>query len=235
MIMTYGVICAMDEELAILKEALVNESAQNYGQMNFYTGQIHGQDVVLVKSGIGKVQAGITTSTLINEYHVDAVINSGSAGGIGDGLSIGDIVISTETAYHDVDVTASNYKVGQLPGFPARFEASKDLEDAIAQAAKESGVTAHFGLIVSGDQFIADSKRIQQIKDNFPDALCSEMEGAAVGQVAFQNHVPYAVVRAMSDVGDENAEVSFDQFIITAGKKSGQMLIDLFENEAARK
>ncbi|MFT8909346.1 MAG: 5'-methylthioadenosine/adenosylhomocysteine nucleosidase [Lentilactobacillus diolivorans] len=229
--MVYGIICAMDEELAVLSEALENEATIEYAQMKFYLGKIHNQDVVLVKSGIGKVQAGITTSTLINEFHVDAVINSGSAGGIGTGLSFGDIVISTETAYHDVDVTTSGYKVGQLPGFPARFPASSELGDKIDRAAKDSNVIAHRGLIVSGDQFIADSNRIKAIKKDFPDALCSEMEGAAVGQVAYQNHVPYVVIRAMSDVGDENAEVSFDQFIITAGKKSGQMLIDLFENE----
>lgn len=233
--MKYGVICAMDEELAILKEALTNETSRNYGHMTFFSGQIHNQEVVLVKSGIGKVQAGITTATLINEFHVDAVINSGSAGGIGEGLSIGDLVISTETAYHDVDVTASNYQMGQLPGFPARFPASKTLEDAIAKAARDSGVDVHFGLIVSGDQFIADTNRIQQIKADFPDALCSEMEGAAVGQVAYQNQIPYVIIRAMSDVGDEEAELSFDQFIVVAGKKSGQMLIDLFKNEAARK
>lgn len=233
--MTYGVICAMDEELAILKDALENESTREYGHMTFYSGQIHGQQVVLVKSGIGKVQAGITTATLINAFHVDAVINSGSAGGIGEGLAVGDLVISTETAYHDVDVTASDYKIGQLPGFPARFPASKELENKIAEAAKQSGVPAHFGLIVSGDQFIADSQRIKKIKADFPDALCSEMEGAAVGQVAYQNQTPYAVIRAMSDVGDENADISFDQFIVTAGKKSGQMLIDLFKNEATGK
>lgn len=229
--MTYGIICAMDEELAILKEALSGEETKHYGNADYYLGTIHGQTLVIVKSGIGKVQAGITTSTLINEFHVDAVINSGSAGGIGEGLSVGDIVVSIETAYHDVDVTTSGYQMGQLPGFPARFKASEELADKIVKAAQQSGVTAHKGLIVSGDQFIADSNKIAQIKHNFPDALCSEMEGAAVGQVAYQNKVPYAVIRAMSDVGDEEAEVSFDKFIITAGKKSGQMLIDLFKNE----
>ncbi|KRM46383.1 MTA SAH nucleosidase [Lentilactobacillus parabuchneri DSM 5707 = NBRC 107865] len=229
--MTYGIICAMDEELAILKEALSNEQTTHYGDADYFLGKINNQSLVLVQSGIGKVQAGITTSTLINEFHVDAVINSGSAGGIGTGLSVGDIVVATETAYHDVDVTTSGYKMGQLPGFPARFPASSELGDKIIKAAQASGVNAHRGLIVSGDQFIADTKRIAEIKQNFPDALCSEMEGAAVGQVAYQNKVPYTVIRAMSDVGDEDAEVSFDKFIITAGKKSGQMLIDLFKNE----
>ncbi|MBU9788260.1 5'-methylthioadenosine/adenosylhomocysteine nucleosidase [Lentilactobacillus sp. IMAU92037] len=229
--MAYGIICAMDEELAILKDALDNGTTEHYGHADFFIGQIHHQKMVIVKSGIGKVQAGITAAILINHFNVDSLINSGSAGGIGDGLSIGDVVVSSETAYHDVDVTAAGYKMGQLPNFPARFPADQQLEDKILKAAKESGVVAHRGLVVSGDQFVADPKVIATIKQNFPDALCSEMEGAAVGQIAYENKVPYVVIRAMSDVGDENANVNFDQFIVSAGKKSGQMLIDFFKNE----
>ncbi|KRL21568.1 MTA SAH nucleosidase [Lentilactobacillus kisonensis DSM 19906 = JCM 15041] len=221
----------MDEELAILKEALDNGSTEHYGNNDFFIGQIHHQKLVIVKSGIGKVQAGITAAILIDHFKVDSVINSGSAGGIGEGLSIGDVVVSSETAYHDVDVTAAGYEMGQLPNFPARFPADRQLADKILQAAKDNNVVTHRGLVVSGDQFVADPKVIAEIKKNFPDALCSEMEGAAVGQVAYENDVPYVVIRAMSDVGDENANVNFDQFIVSAGKQSGQMLIDFFKNE----
>ncbi len=227
--MTYGIICAMDEEIAILKDNLKNQSVKTIGKMEFYQGTLSNTKVVLVKSGIGKVQAGITASTLINDFEVDALINSGSAGGIGEGLSIGDVVVSTETAYHDVDVTAAGYEIGQLPGCPARFPAARELEEQIIDAAKDSGLNTQPGLIVTGDQFIADSKVIEQIKTNFPDAQCSEMEGAAVGQVAYNNDVPYVVIRAMSDVGDEDADSNFDEFIIEAGKRSAQMLLNFFE------
>ena len=161
------------------------------------------------------------------------VINSGSAGGIGDGLHVGDVVISTATAYHDVDATAFDYQYGQLPGKEPSFAASKKWGDALAKAGEQTGLTVKQGLIVSGDQFIASQDAIKQILAHFPDALSSEMEGAAVGQVATDHQVPYVVVRAMSDTGDEEAGVSFDEFIIEAGKRSAAMLLQLFKDLAA--
>lgn len=156
------------------------------------------------------------------------MINSGSAGGIGEGLRVGDIVISTETAYHDVDATAFNYRYGQLPGKEPRFKASDQWGQALEKAGEKTGLNVKRGLIVSGDQFIASSEAIKEILNNFPDALSSEMEGAAVGQVATDHQIPYVVVRAMSDTGDEDAGVSFDDFIIDAGKRSANMLLQLF-------
>lgn len=227
--MKYGIICAMDEEIAILKDNLQNKTTHKIGAIEFFEGQIEGSDVVLVKSGIGKVQAGITAALLITTFAVDYLINTGSAGGIGTGLEIGDVVISTETAYHDVDVTAAGYEIGQLPNCPARFPAARSLEEAITKAAEAAKLETHSGLIVSGDQFVASSDVIATIKTNFPDALCVEMEGAAIGQVAYDFDVPYVVIRAMSDVGDEDANNNFDDFIIAAGKKSAAMLLNFFQ------
>ncbi|GIC73624.1 5'-methylthioadenosine/S-adenosylhomocysteine nucleosidase [Limosilactobacillus fermentum] len=181
-----------------------------------------------MKSGIGKVEAGITAEHLITDFKVDVVINSGSAGGIGEGLHVGDVVIATETAYHDVDVTAFGYEYGQLPAQPARFSADPTWVERISEAGKETGLNIKQGLIVTGDQFVSSKAMIQQIKARFNDALSSEMEGAAVGQVATDHQVPYVVVRAMSDSGDENAGVSFDEFIVEAGKRSAAMLLQLF-------
>ncbi|GAA3616105.1 5'-methylthioadenosine/adenosylhomocysteine nucleosidase [Secundilactobacillus similis DSM 23365 = JCM 2765] len=226
--MKYGILCAMDEEIATLKAALTDEHVVNVSGIDFYEGTISGQDVVLVRSGIGKVEAGLTTALLITQFKVSVVINSGSAGGIGEGLHVGDVVLSTQTAYHDVDAQAFDYAYGQLPGQPARFDANQSWIDRLEKAAKKTGLTVRKGLIVTGDQFIASREAIDNILAHFPDALSSEMEGAAVGQVAHQFETPYVVVRAMSDVGDENAGVSFDQFIIEAGKRSAQMLLALF-------
>lgn len=231
--MRFGIICAMPEEIKELKAQLTNESTKQIGGKDYYFGQISGQDVVLVESGIGKVEAGITTEHLITDCGADVVINSGSAGGIGDGLHVGDVVISTATAYHDVDATAFDYQYGQLPGKEPSFAASKKWGDALAKAGEQTGLTVKQGLIVSGDQFIASQDAIKQILAHFPDALSSEMEGAAVGQVATDHQVPYVVVRAMSDTGDEEAEVSFDEFIIEAGKRSAAMLLQLFKDLAA--
>ncbi|MCH3911931.1 MAG: 5'-methylthioadenosine/adenosylhomocysteine nucleosidase [Limosilactobacillus oris] len=231
--MRFGIICAMPEEIKELKAQLTNESTKQIGGKDYYFGQISGQDVVLVESGIGKVEAGITTEHLITDCGADVVINSGSAGGIGDGLHVGDVVISTATAYHDVDATAFDYQYGQLPGKEPSFAASKKWGDALAKAGEQTGLTVKQGLIVSGDQFIASQDAIKQILAHFPDALSSEMEGAAVGQVATDHQVPYVVVRAMSDTGDEEAGVSFDEFIIEAGKRSAAMLLQLFKDLAA--
>lgn len=230
----YGILCAMDEEIETLKRALVDENVVNIKDVKFFEGTISGQEVVLVRSGIGKVQAGLTTALLITQFDVDVVINSGSAGGIGEGLHVGDVVLSTQTAYHDVDARAFNYVYGQLPGQPARFDADSKWVDRLTTAAKAANLNVQTGLIVSGDQFIASRDAIDQILAEFPDALSSEMEGAAVGQVAHQFKTPYVVVRAMSDVGDENAGVSFDDFIIDAGKRSAQMLLALFSDSASK-
>ncbi|MCT3198467.1 5'-methylthioadenosine/adenosylhomocysteine nucleosidase [Limosilactobacillus reuteri] len=226
--MRFGIICAMPEEIKELTAKLSDKQEKKIGGKSYLFGKINNQDVVLVESGIGKVEAGITTEHLITDYGANVVINSGSAGGIGEGLHVGDIVISTETAYHDVDATAFNYRYGQLPGKEPRFKASDQWGQALEKAGEKTGLNVKRGLIVSGDQFIASSEAIKEILNNFPDAISSEMEGAAVGQVATDHQIPYVVVRAMSDTGDEDAGVSFDDFIIDAGKRSANMLLQLF-------
>ncbi|PWG00648.1 5'-methylthioadenosine/adenosylhomocysteine nucleosidase [Levilactobacillus bambusae] len=229
--MRFGVICAMEEEIKDLTENLEHEDIKIINGIQFYQGTISGQEVVLVRSGIGKVEAGLTTALLIVEFNVDIVINSGSAGAIDPELNIGDVVVSTQTAYHDADARAFGYEYGQLPQQPARFNASVDWGNKIVDAAQGTGLTTKKGLIVSGDQFINSTDEIDRIRHYFPDALTSEMEGAAIGQVANQFAVPYVVVRAMSDNADGNSGVDFDDFIIDAGKKSAQMLLALFAAE----
>lgn len=230
--MKYGIICAMEEEIKTLVEKLANKQEQSIADMKYYTGTINGHEVVLVQSGIGKVQAAVNTAFLANNFHVDCIINSGSAGGIGDGMHVGDVVLSTGTAYHDADSTAFGYKMGQMPGQPQIFEADAHLRAAVKKAAEENGLPVREGLIVTGDQFINSTAKIKQIKGIFPDALCSEMEGAAVGQVAHEFNTPYLVIRAMSDVGDEEASQSFDEFVIDAGKRSAKMILTLLSEEA---
>ncbi|WP_236747710.1 5'-methylthioadenosine/adenosylhomocysteine nucleosidase [Acetilactobacillus jinshanensis] len=217
----------MSEELKTLHEALQDEQQVDIKGIHFYVGKIASQPVVLVQSGIGKVQAGITAAIMIVHFDLKVVINSGSAGGIGSGLSVGDLVVSTGTAYHDVDVTTSGYKYGQLPNQPLIFKASPKWANLVVNASQAVGLTAKKGLIVSGDQFVASDKRIKEILNHFPDTLACEMEGAAIGQVAHQFKTPYVVIRAMSDVGNGDAEMSFDKFIIKAGKQSAQMLLNL--------
>ncbi|VDG20759.1 5'-methylthioadenosine/adenosylhomocysteine nucleosidase [Lactiplantibacillus mudanjiangensis] len=226
--MKFGIICAMEEELKTLREALQGEQIKPIKDITFYEGTIDNQAVVLVQSGIGKVQAGMTTALMITNFDVDVVINSGSAGGIGQGLSVGDVVVATATAYHDADATAFGYEYGQLPQQPLYYETDTNWVNQIVAAAKATGLHAKTGLIVSGDQFIAGKAATDKILAHFPKALSSEMEGAAIGQACHQFNTPYVVIRAMSDVGDEDAGVSFDEFILAAGKQSAAMLLALF-------
>lgn len=225
--MKYGIICAMEEEIKALRAQLTNANEENIANMIFYSGQINDHEVVLVRAGIGKVQAGVTTAFLIENFKVDAVINSGSAGGIGTGLAVGDLVLSTGAAYHDASATVFGYKPGQLPQQPQIFEADQELLQAVSEAASQAGLQVKPGLIVTGDQFVSSQAQIAAIKEIYPQALCCEMEGAAVAQVAYQFDKPFLIVRAMSDVGNEDAGQSFDEFIIDAGKKSAQMILNL--------
>ena len=225
--MKYGIICAMEEEIKELRAQLTNANEENIANMIFYSGKINDHEVVLVRAGIGKVQAGVTTAFLIENFKVDAVINSGSAGGIGTGLAVGDLVLSTGAAYHDASATVFGYKPGQLPQQPQIFEADQELLQAVSEAASQAGLQVKPGLIVTGDQFVSSQAQIAAIKEIYPQALCCEMEGAAVAQVAYQFDKPFLIVRAMSDVGDEDAGQSFDEFIIDAGKKSAQMILNL--------
>lgn len=230
--MKYGIICAMEEEIKTLLANLDDTKETTIGNMKFYEGKIYTIPVVLVESGIGKVQAGITTAFLINNFGVEQIINSGSAGGIGNGLHVGDVVLSTGTAYHDADATAFGYKKGQLPGQPQIFPADQKLIDKVSEASTKANLKIHQGLIVTGDQFVDSKQKIEKIKDIYPDALCCEMEGAGVGQVAHDFGIPYLVIRAMSDVGDEEAGQSFDEFIIDTGKRSAKMILTLLTEEA---
>lgn len=229
--MKCGIICAMEEELKSLLSSLDSVHEQIIANAKYYSGKINGQNVVLVQSGIGKVQAAMNAAFLVQNFKVDCLINSGSAGGIGKEMHIGDVVLSTGTAYYDADATAFGYKMGQLPGQPLIYEADGKLRKLVKDAAERNGMKVHEGLVVSGDQFIDSIEKINKIKAIFPEALCSEMEGAAVGQVAHDFGIPYLVIRAMSDAGDEEASQSFDEFVIDAGKRSAKMILTLLSKE----
>ena len=229
--MKIGIIGAMAQEVAILQTALTNKTTWEQAGATFYQGMINDQEVIVVQSGIGKVLASITTSLLIQKYEVDVVINTGSAGGIGQGLAVGDVVLSDRLAYHDVDVTGFGYEYGQLPaGMPLYYEADKNLIHKFEQAAKQADLQTKTGLIVTGDTFVNSSEKVQTILGHFPEALACEMEGAAIAQTAHQFDVPFIIIRAMSDTAEEEATQSCDEFIIEAGLRSAEMVLAYIRN-----
>ena len=225
--MKIGIIGAMDQEVKILKEKMSAPISWERAGGLFVSGTLGKHDVIVVRSGIGKVAASVTTSLLIQQYGVNMVINTGSAGGIGEGLQVGDVVFSEKLAYFDVDVTGFGYEYGQLPaGMPLYFEASQYIIDEMKKAAQKTGQQVRSGLIVTGDSFVNSPEKIAEIKSHFPEALACEMEGAAIAQTARQFNIPFLIVRAISDTADHQATMSFDEFIDEAGKRSAEMVIE---------
>ncbi|ERL66492.1 5'-methylthioadenosine/adenosylhomocysteine nucleosidase [Schleiferilactobacillus shenzhenensis] len=232
--MKIGVLCAMEEEIRTLRAQLTDAGQVTIGTSVFDTGTIAGTAVILIESGIGKVQAGINAALLLARFQPDLIVNTGSAGGIGQGLAVGDVVISTGVAYHDVDLTPAGYQPGQLPQMPQVFASDSHYAAMLAEAAQAKGQTIRTGLIVSGDQFIASQAQIDRIKGLFPQALAVEMEGAAVAQAAHEFQTPCVIIRALSDNGDENANASFDEFIVEAGRRSAAAFLYFLQHLAAQ-
>ena len=223
--MKIGIIAAMPEELKILVENLENaEKHLRLGHV-YYTGSIGRHEVVLVESGIGKVMSAMSVAVLVNEFKVMAVINTGSAGAVAEGLQIGDVVVADRLVYHDVDVTAFGYEYGQMARQPLYFEASRYLVSEMRKILEKTYQTSRVGLIATGDSFIAGQDKIQAIKHHFPDVLAVEMEGAAIAQATHSIGLPFMVIRAMSDTASHDANISFDEFIHEAGRQSAETLI----------
>lgn len=209
-----GIIGAMDEEVAKLKETMQDVTVETKASMEFYKGTMNGKEVVVVRSGIGKVNAGICTQILCDLYHVDAVINTGIAGSLNAKIDIGDIVLSTDALQHDMDATGFGYKMGVIPRMPVSvFEADRKLIDAARAACSEAvpEIGVFEGRVVSGDQFITDKDTKKRLVDTFA-AYCTEMEGAAIAQAAYLNSIPFLIIRAISDKADDSASMDYGEF-----------------------
>ncbi|WP_144210216.1 5'-methylthioadenosine/adenosylhomocysteine nucleosidase [Shewanella donghaensis] len=228
--MKIAIIGAMEPEVAHLIESMTNPVHSTTAGIEFVEGQLSGQDVVVTRSGIGKVAASIATTLVINNFKVDAVINTGSAGGFVDSLNIGDIVISSEVRHHDVDVTAFGYEIGQMASQPAAFIPDAKLVTAAKAAISSLGEAKVIeGLIATGDSFICDPERTKVMLANFPTMAACEMEAAAIAQVCHQFEVPFVVIRSLSDNANNDSPVDFDSYIVKAGHYSALMVIALLK------
>ncbi|HFI0797312.1 TPA: 5'-methylthioadenosine/adenosylhomocysteine nucleosidase [Streptococcus suis] len=227
--MKFGIIAAMPQELKILVEQLQDKVESDVLGRTYYQGRIGQHEVVLVQSGIGKVMSAMSVAILADRFAVDAIVNTGSAGAVADGIAIGDVVVATHLAYHDVDVTAFGYAYGQMAGQELYYPADQALLEKLTSVLAEQEMTSHQGLIVTGDSFIAGRDKIAKIKQHFPEVLAVEMEGAAIAQAAVNTGKPFLVIRAMSDTAQGDANITFDEFIIQAGERSAQTLIAFLE------
>ncbi|MCF6138030.1 5'-methylthioadenosine/S-adenosylhomocysteine nucleosidase [Pseudalkalibacillus berkeleyi] len=226
--MKIAIIGAMDEEVIQMQELIEDCETNTIAGCTFYTGQLYDQEVVLLRSGIGKVNAAIATTLLNQLYKPDYVINTGSAGGFNPELNVGDVVISSEIRHHDVDVTAFGYEYGQVPQLPAFYMPDALLVQIAEESAKEvTDMKIVKGLIASGDSFMNDAVRVKDIRGKFPELHAAEMEAAAIAQVCHQFNVPFVVIRSLSDIAGKDAPMSFDQFLKVAAKNSAELILKM--------
>lgn len=223
--MKIGIIAAMEEELKLLVENLEDKSQETVLSNVYYSGRYGEHELVLVQSGVGKVMSVMSVAILVESFKVDAIINTGSAGAVATGLNVGDVVVADTLVYHDVDLTAFGYDYGQMSMQPLYFHSDKTFVSTFEAVLSKEEMTSKIGLIATGDSFIAGQEKIDVIKGHFPQVLAVEMEGAAIAQAAQATGKPFVVVRAMSDTAAHDANITFDEFIIEAGKRSAQVLM----------
>ena len=226
----YGIIAALDFEEQLIREKLNNIEESELLSIPVYRGTIGNNEVVLMRCGMGKVSAGISTQVLIDNFHPDYIINTGCAGALSPDLKIGDIVLSSCVVEWDLDLRAIGFPLGYINALGCiEIKASDELRKKIeCIVSKEANVFC--GMIVSGDQFVSKDSQRQTILENFPNALCAEMEGAAVGHVCVQNKIPFCIIRAMSDTADGNSGVSYEEFSVSASRRSASWLVKMLES-----
>lgn len=220
----------MDTELEVFLSKMTNIKEETHGIRTFYVGSFMSKNVVVVKAGISKVNAAITTTLLIENYNIDAIINIGVAGGI-NGVKHGDVVISTEVVHHDMDATNfSSYIYGQVPGLEPSFKADEALLNATKSILNNLHFSHKVGRIASGDQFVIDVDILSEINKVYKDIYAVEMESAAIAQTAHLYDVPFIIYRSISDViGDENQEHDFYAFVHEAALNACIVLEELLK------
>lgn len=224
-----GIIGAMDEEVLQLKTHMEQPAITKLAGMEFYHGTLSGKEAVVVRCGIGKVNAAVCTQLLIDRFGVDAIVNTGIAGSLKAEINIGDIVLSSDALQHDVDVTAFGHAPGKIPRMDTyAFPGDPDLIALAQEACKKVNPHLHtfLGRIVSGDQFISDKAVKTRIAETF-GGYCTEMEGAAIAQAAYLNNVPFLIVRSISDKADDSASMDYDTFEAMAIENGVKLLLEL--------
>jgi len=226
-----GIIGAMDVEVKELREMMENPQAQTVAGMTFYEGTIKGKQVVVVRSGIGKVNAGLCSQILVDRYHVDGIINTGIAGSLRNEINIGDIVLSTTAVQHDMDASGFGYEVGEIPQMGIKeFPTDDTLRELAIKCCQQANpdIQTFSDRIASGDQFISSKEKKNWIHDTF-DAYCTEMEGAAIAQAAYLNKVPCLIIRAISDKADDSANMDYSVFEAKAVEHSVRLMAAMLE------
>lgn len=228
---TIGIIGAMDEEINNLKELITDVQVSTVASMDFYQGKLSGNDVVVVRSGIGKVNAAICAQILIDKFDVSVIINTGIAGSLNADINIGDIVLSKDALEHDMDATSFGYDLAVIPRMQESvFKGDEYLIDLTKKVCEENikDINVFVGRVVTGDQFISDKNKKNWLVENFKGD-CTEMEGAAIAHTAYLNNVPFLIIRAISDKADDSAQMDYPTFEAMAILNSVKILTSMVE------
>jgi len=220
-----GIIVATPEEMKELKDIMVESKRIRIFNLDFYKGKINDKDYVLVKCGVGKVNAARTTQILIDNFNIESIINVGVAGGLNNNINIGDIVIGERLVQHDFDITAFGYEKGYISETGKFFESDKSLIEKCKRI-KIENVQIMLGTIASGDIFCTDIKMKEKIRKKF-NSDCVEMEGASIAQTAYLCDVPFLVIRAISDIPNGNNQIDYEQFVEEAAKNCARFIKQL--------
>ena len=226
--MKIGIIGAMESEVSTLKETMKADQVITKAGMNFYEGILEGTPVVVVRSGIGKVNAAVCVQILADMFEVTHVLNTGIAGSLNAKLDIGDILVSEKAIQHDVDATVFGYAPGQIPGFDSReFRADKEMADTVITACHHANPDVNIvkGCVVSGDQFISSAETKDRLISEY-QGDCAEMEGASIAQAATLNGIPFVVIRAISDKADGFAEMDYPAFEHQAAEHCARIVLE---------
>ena len=211
-----GIIVATPEEMKELKSIMMESEKIKIFNLDFYKGKINDKNYVLVKCGVGKVNAARTTQILIDNFDIESIINVGVAGGLSNNINIGDIVIGEKLVQHDFDITAFGYEKGYISETGKLFESDRNLIERCRKINIQN-VQIVLGTIASGDIFCTDIKMKENIRIKF-NSDCVEMEGASIAQTAYLCNIPFVVIRAISDIPNGNNQVDYEQFVEKAAK-----------------
>lgn len=225
-----GIIFAMQEELEAFAKKIEIEKEYTIFELTFYECNINGVFCVLVESGVGKVNAARTTQILIDNIKVDYIFNIGVAGGVSDKLCVGDIVVGEKLVQHDFDITAFDHEKGYIPKVGTYINSDTFLMTLAFQVINSmDDISCHRGVIASGDIFCTESKMSEKIAIKF-NALCVEMEGASIAQVCYLSHIPFLIIRSISDVPNNSNVVTYEEFLVDSCNKIANVMIKLLEN-----
>lgn len=226
-----GIIGAMELEVEQLKREMTVTSVVKKARMDFYEGSLNGVPAVVVRCGIGKVNAALCVQILADVFLVSHVINTGVAGSLNADLDIGDILISRDALHHDMDATIFGYLPGEVPQMGFReFQADEQMMALAKEACEKVNPDIHvmFGRVVSGDQFISSKETKERLIAQF-HGDCTEMEGASIAHGAYLNSLPFVIIRAISDKADDSAEMDYPTFEAAAAKHSAALVKEMIK------